>query len=166
MEHFSKFPKVSYMGKDVTDITVRLNFIQKIKDNVSLFQHYNIQNNEKPEDVAYKLYGDPALYWVILYINDIIDPYYDWLLSDKRLYEYVVNKYGVENVSEIHHTETTAAHDLGAGTIVNASEQFSIPVSNLTYEDTLNESKRKIKILRREYLQQVLSEYSKELSRI
>jgi hypothetical protein len=38
---------------------------------------YVVEANDKgrPDIVAYKLYGDPALYWVILWLNDILDPF-------------------------------------------------------------------------------------------
>lgn len=163
--YFSNFPQIEYNSRIVKDITIRIDALTKIKDNVVLFQQYNISSQERPEDIAFKFYGDADLYWIILYVNEIIDPYYDWPLTDKRLYDHVVLNYGVENVTATHHYETTDDHELGTGIIVSQTEPFSTPISNYTHEETINESKRKIKILKRNYIQQVLTEYKNELSK-
>jgi hypothetical protein len=37
---------------------------------------YVVEANDKgrPDIIAYKMYGDPAYYWIILWINGILDP--------------------------------------------------------------------------------------------
>ena len=37
---------------------------------------YFVEANDKgrPDIIAYKMYGNPALYWVVLWINGILDP--------------------------------------------------------------------------------------------
>lgn len=161
--YFSDYPKIDYNGRYVKDITIRLDFLTRIKNNVSLFQFENLVDGERLEDIASKFYGDPELFWIVMYINDIVDPYYDWLLTEQRLHEYIVNKYGANNVNAVHHYETTDHHDLGAGVWCSSDEPFSTQVSNYTHEKNKNESKRKIKILKNRYVQQVLTEYRKEL---
>lgn len=54
-------------------------------------------DNGRPDIIAYKMYGDPALYWIILWINDILDPFetiYPGMLlripQQRRLAEYGV----------------------------------------------------------------------------
>lgn len=161
MELFSGFPTINYNGQLIKDITIRLDFIRRIKDNISIFQFVQIKSGERPEDIANKYYKDPNLYWIVLFMNDVIDPYYDWLLTDDQLYKYAVGKY--TNIYATHHFETTANSDLGPGIIVDNLAPFSTPVTNLEYEQSINESKRKIKILKSAYIQQVLSEYQLEL---
>lgn len=163
MEYFSGFPKITYDGQLIRNITIRLDFIRKIKDNISIFQFVQIQSGERPEDIADKYYNDPNLYWIVLYMNDVIDPYFDWLLTDDQLFKHANTKY--INIYATHHYETTSGSDLGAGIIVDQFAPFSIPVTNLEYEQSINETKRKIKILKQEYIQQVLSEYQQELRR-
>lgn len=159
MEYFSKFPKIEYNDALIQDITARVDFLKKIKNNVSVFQYFTIPDGQRPEDIAHKLYGDPTLYWIILYLNDIVNPYTDWPLSEEQLLEAIKTKYGVENVYADHHYVTTEDSSLGAGVVVNFGTPFSTVVSNYTYEFELNEEKRKIKILKLFYLQQVLQEY-------
>lgn len=162
-EFFSSFPTITYNKTQLKDLTVRLDFIKNVKSNVTVFEYFLLRDGQRPEDVATIYYGNPHLYWIVLFINDKIDPYYDWLLTDDQLYKFVVNKYGVENLYTIHHYETTSQSDLGEGVWVNQGTIYSTPVSNYTYEQKLNEEKRKIKLLKRSYLQQVISEYHREL---
>lgn len=157
------FPKITFDKKEVTDLGRRLQVISRIKNNVALFSHYNIMDDERPEDVSLKHYGDPELYWVILLMNDICDPYYEWVLSDKDLLEYIERIYGVENIYAVHHYETTEASDLGAGVWVNQGTPFSTAVSNFSYYSQENEKKRRIKILNPIYMQQVIAEYEREI---
>jgi phage-related protein len=163
MEYFSAFPKTTFNNTTITDITVRLNFIKKIKDNAALFEYIILRQDERAEDVAFRYYKDPNLYWIILFINDVVDPYYDWVLSDDALFTFVQDKYGVENVYAVHHYKTTSSSELGEDVWVDFGTPFSIPVSNYDYEQELNEEKRKIKVLKPVYIAQVLSEYKLEL---
>lgn len=162
-QYFSSFPYIDYNGRSVKDITIRLDFLTRIKSNVSLFEHKLLKDGERPEDVALIEYGNPALYWIVLYMNDVVDPYYDWLLDEQRLYEYVVTKYGADKINSVHHYETLATNELGAGVWVSSNEPFTKPVTNFAYEESLNEQKRKIKVLKNRYIPQVLAEYQSEL---
>lgn len=164
-EYFSAFPKINYDGETVKDITIRLDFLNKIKGNISLFEHVQVIASQKPEDLALIHYGDTNLYWIILFMNDIIDPYYDWLLTEDQLVNFIKTKYGVESVYAVHHYETTSFSDLGEGIIQNGTEPFVTPISNFTFESRINDAKRKIKILKRQYIKQVIDEYKSELRR-
>jgi len=161
MELFSGFPSVTYNGQKIKNITVRLNFIKRIVGNASLFQYINIRSGQRPEDIANALYGDPNLYWIILCINNIVDPYYGWLLTDDQVYKFALQKY--TNINDVHHYETTSQSSLGPGIVVDENASFSVAVSNITYEQRENEKRRKIKILKKEFINQVIAEYKAEL---
>ena len=163
-EYFSGFPTTISGGRDLVNITIRLNLLNKVKTNVVLFQTIEINDRQRPEDIARDYYGDTNLYWIVLFINDIIDPYYDWVLSDNRFFEFVKKKYGDSNAYAIHHYEASKNHpSLDKGTWVNSTEPFSEPVSNYTYEQEINEAKRKIKVLKPQYIAQFIEEYNKIL---
>lgn len=161
--YFSAFPQINYKNRVVQDITIRLDFLQRIKDNIALFEFRILQDGERPEDVALDVYGDTNLYWIILYMNDIIDPYHDWLLTEERLLEFITAKYGAENVYAVHHYETNDQSELGAGVWASLGTPFIDPVTNYDYEASLNEEKRTIKVLKNDYVSQVIAEYKKEL---
>ncbi len=164
-EYFSSFPfTVNQDGQEVVNITYRIDFINRIKDNIALFQHVNIVTGQRPEDIALIYYNDQTLYWIVLWLNNIVDPYYDWLLTDKELFTYVQNKYGSQNVYATNHYETTSAHSLGAGVWVDSTNTPNVAISNIAYEQSLNEAKRQIKIVKPYYINQIIGEYEQELT--
>ena len=66
---------------NLADILRLVTFSKEAKENESNFFWYTLVDEETPDDVAYKLYGDPSKFWIILLFNDIIDPQNEWLLS-------------------------------------------------------------------------------------
>ena len=83
-KYFDQFPIIDYNlsgtngnTKEVTDIFRRVKARSKIQDNVTLFDNYDVAEGEKPEDVAYKMYGEADYFWVITLVNNIVNRYYD-----------------------------------------------------------------------------------------
>ena len=97
---FPQFPKIQYnlSGKNgntnvVTDIFRRVKIRSKIADNVSLLDKYDVAEGEKPEDIAYKIYGDTDYFWVVTLVNNIVNRYYDWPLPEFVFQQYLKDKY-------------------------------------------------------------------------
>jgi len=149
---FENFPKTS---DGVVNTTIRIDFLNQIKTNTVLFEYVQVKDGQTPEQLAYQVYGDPQLYWIILMINDIDDLYTGWCMSDSQLYNFVSEKYGVQNIYSIHHYET--AEGIWTNTVTTH------PVSNLTFEQNINELKRKVKLLKKDYVPQVLAELKTQL---
>ena len=82
MAYFSRFPLMAYDVKGtenyklVPDILRRVKLRSGIRSGSFLFDSYDVSDGERPEDIAFKLYGDPELHWVILMTNNITDRYY------------------------------------------------------------------------------------------
>ena len=97
--YFDKFPLVQYdISKDgnvrlATDILRRVAFREKILDQAGLFEEYYIEEGETPEIVAEKVYDDPEMHWVVMLFNEIIDPKYDFPLSESQLENYLDKTY-------------------------------------------------------------------------
>lgn len=143
--------------KLVTDITTRVSGSSEIRKNVFLYDYYDIRDNETPEIIADKIYNDPQLHWVILLCNDIIDPVYDWVLSQEQLLAHVSATYGEDNINAIHHYEDEL------GNWVNANSPNGYAVSNMANAQKENESKRRIKVLQPRYVKQFVSEVETKL---
>lgn len=115
MKYFESFPRIIYtFDKDVEnqqlviDIFARSAFLRDVANNTSIAYDYLIQDSDTPEIVADKFYGDPYKNWIILLLNSIINPYYDWPLKNNDLDNYVVKKYGgtlEDSKITIHHYE-------------------------------------------------------------
>ena len=179
MAFFAYLPKIEYdilgdnVKKLVPDIFRRIKIRNKIKDNFMLFDRYDVDSGDKPEDVAFKVYGSADLHWVVLLTNNIINPYYEWPLGDYAFQQFVYDKYS--NPEQIHHYEVTQSSgtqkpegpgDYWSNKIeVNSDYVGAEAVSNIEYERRLQDMRRQIKILSPQYLQMFTKEYKKLISR-
>lgn len=180
---FENFPKIYYELQKkkirMVDITRRVALRKNIVDVASLFYEYRIQDRDRPEDIANRIYGDPRYNWVIFLVNDIIDPYTDWPVPETVLLENLTDQFGtLEDAlseSNIHHWETENPDELDyvIPTDPALREQDSgndnvgvgaKSVSWYTFASEINEQKRVIKILRPEYLRTVVKEIDTLLS--
>jgi hypothetical protein len=98
-KYFNYFPKTIYSLDDtknadvVTNITSRFGFEKSFKDNTVVYYEYNIQDSDTPEIIASKFYGDSEKHWVVLMLNDIVDPQFDWPLDQRTIISYINEKY-------------------------------------------------------------------------
>lgn len=161
--YFRDFPKVNYVldeeTKEVTNFLHRWAFRKVIKENAAAYSAWIIRDQDTMFSISQKLYGSQHYYWIVLMMNDIIDPIFGWPLTDSDLRKYVQAKYGEENIYSIHHYEAGESGDISAlevGTIVSVDYPYTkTTVNNYDYEAELNEAKRKIKLLKPEYLDTV-----------
>ena len=160
MSYFQNFPTVMYdpigngdNAKLVTNILQRVRMRANMKKNVVMLDQYEIQENESPEIVEDRHHGSPYYHWVVMILNDISDVYHDWPKSTRQLQKYVQTKYTEAQLSEVHHYEI--AQSSGDTTIkiqVPQGTSGATTVTNYEYETALNEEKRKIDLLRNDYL--------------
>ena len=118
--YFNNFPKVNYsvdgVSKEtVTNIVNRYGILRSVLANASSYVLYELEDGETPELLAEKMYKDIGAGWIILYANRILDPQFDWPLSDENFRKYIVEKYGsVANAaSTIHHYEKVVETTVG-----------------------------------------------------
>ena len=77
--YFSRFPLMAYdikgtqIYKLVPDILRRVKLRSGIRSGMFLFDNYDVKDGEKPEDIAFKWFGDAQYHWVILMTNNITD---------------------------------------------------------------------------------------------
>lgn len=188
MAYFRYLPKVYVRNRTVVDgnhpyqLTTNIFRRIKIKDDLQGallgFEQYEIGEGERPDQVAYKFYGDSGLDWVPLIVNNIVNVYEDWPMTRYDLYDYVENKYG--SVEGTHHYETYPIYSTAGellvpeGIEVNESYQYLRPdgsvvpkdqsrkaVTNYEYEHANNEQKRNIWMLREAYVTDFVKEFRK-----
>jgi hypothetical protein len=176
--YFSKFPKGNYdikgngSQKLVTDLMRRVKVRSKIVNEASLYDVYDVPSGERPEDTAFKHFGDPELHWVILLTNNISDAYYGWPLSDQDFETFIKDKY--TNPDAIHHYEITQSsgpqtgngpEDYSHKIEVNSTTVGAGSVSNREYEQRLQDQKRQIKLLQPQFLGVFIQEFEKLISK-
>lgn len=116
MSYFSRFNKINYTFPDgntrlFTDISIRLNLMDKIKKFDTRFQTYYVRDGDTPDIISTKAYGTPKYHWCIMLANDIHNIYRDWPKTNQQLEEYCIEKYKTQknqNDSEIILSRTAA----------------------------------------------------------
>lgn len=116
--YFKKLPNIEYHANLVDtnsslDTVTAKNFFRRGKiradifQNTSFFTKYTIVGDERPDQVSEKFYGTPLYDWVILTVNNILDVYNEWPLSQQALYDYLIQKYeSEENLYSVKHYKT------------------------------------------------------------
>lgn len=153
-------------GKDtaifIKDITRNIRFRRDILANITVYDEYDIQEGETPEHIAEKLYGNPEYHWIIMLANDRYDYKSDFPLSQYVLEKYINDNYN--NPYDIHHYVDSKGYIVNSPNVdINNITQPSYPVSNYDYEYTLNESKRRIKIIPIVYIEKIINEFKKTI---
>lgn len=89
-------------------LITRANIAQEVVKQTSAFYPYTLREGERPDTLSFLYYTKPELEWLIFFANDIIDPYYDWYLTQEQMNAYIVSKYGSIAVAQTRtrHYET------------------------------------------------------------
>lgn len=91
--------------KIVPNVFAKTSFIKEALKTSSFVFKYSVKDGEKPEDIAFKLYNDPEKHWIILLANEVMDPQYDWVLSQNQFKDFINKKYCSANL-QLDTTET------------------------------------------------------------
>jgi hypothetical protein len=123
MSYFRELPNIQFnnrtknkVSNDEVIIIKNLFKRAKIREDFSqvatAFEYYSITEDERPDQIAEKFYGDSELDWVILLTNNIINLQDQWPLNLDSFYKYMIDKYGSEeSFNDIHHYETISIYD-------------------------------------------------------
>ena len=192
--YFSQVPDFLYVNrtpgsKTINDFSQVKNLFKRgklredIYSDLSYFTKYKIIGNERPDNVAEKIYDDPTLDRVILLSNNMINIQTEWPMSENSYRNFLIDKYGNdENIGATHHYECTGVKnskgvdivpegltidqdfsityldpDVGSVTVSNISQS----ISNLEYENKIEDAKRNIFILKPIYLNTIFNDLDK-----
>jgi len=196
---FQDFPRIAYTLDDygseqvVVDIFKRVIFSKEYKENSAYYEEYEVLHGETPEEVSYRFYGTQALHWLILMINDIVDPRFEWPVSEENLLKAVADRYGGEqNTFTINKAKNKEGYQVETFFLLSEESTHNDPVrilfesndinsintpieyadspditdyvSNYEVEEIKNENYRNIKILKSEFVQEILSNYKTLIS--
>jgi len=161
--YFKALPKMFYPYGDtktvVPDIFRRVHLDKYFQNRLHL-QEYYISDQESPEIVADKFYGSSKYHWLVIIANNIVDVKREWPLSNNSLVAYCDDKYGEENRTDVHHyvmtEDKTVIVDWDATLVANGTYQA---VTNLDYETDLNNNKRQILLLHKQFLRDITAQY-------
>ena len=132
--------------------------------NKYLFKPYVVFDADTPESVAYQLYDDPNLWWVLVVINDINNPFTQWIKDSGRLsleiketdnqLLWFMDTRKKRIVDDVDHAKYLKM--LQAGKIL---PEYINPVFRRDYENALNEKRNHIWVLEPSYVYEFAQEY-------
>ena len=165
--YFDNFPTIPYDSeltgqyKDVKNLLRRVGIRAKVKANTLLFDTYDVRNGETPESLAFKLYGNAELHWVIMLVNNITDRYHDWPMTEAQFIQFVKDKYA--NIDDTHHYEITQTSGDTSIKIDVGTDNTDYPsatlITNYEYEQEQQDAKRKIRLLDPSYVADFVEEF-------
>ena len=153
---------------------------EDIFQDLAVFTKYKIINADRPDNVAFDFYGDSSLDWLVLACNNIVNIKTEWPMQQLEYDKYLLDKYGsYENINAVHHYETVEQRN-GRNVIVvpkglRVASNYSITyfdnydggmvtkypvktVTNYEYEESLQDKRRNIFLLKPRYLNIVLDD--------
>jgi hypothetical protein len=151
--------------KLLPDILRRVKLRTGIRTGSFLFDNYDVKDGERPEDIAFKLYGDAEYHWVVLMSNNITDRYYQWPLSQPQFQEHLADKYGAGNEDDVHHYEKTqdsgptSSRDSSHLVECNSDDGDPAIISNRQYEQRKQDEYRQIRLLDPRYIGAFVEEF-------
>lgn len=182
-QYFNYLPNFAYVSREpdaqILDFVLLKNIFRRVKlsneviGDLSNFTLYKIKGDERPDQVAFKLYGDQDLDWLVMLANNTLNQYEEWPMSNVSFYNYMIRKYGSEsNFTNPHHYETRLVKDSLGVTMVkkglrvpsdytvtyldsNLGTQTLNPVdmiSNYEHESNLQDAKRNIYVLKAKFV--------------
>lgn len=98
MSYFKTFPSIQYQFPDdqikfYKNLSIRPAVVQALKNDLSNLQVYDVEDGETPETIAFDVYKDQSLNWIIMLVNDVMNLYTDWPMSEAFLEDYLFEKY-------------------------------------------------------------------------
>jgi hypothetical protein len=190
--YFRYLPNLEYINRNtsqdqISNYTRTKNLFKrgKIRDdifgNLIFFTKYNIIGDERPDNIAEKIYGDSSLDWIVLLSNNIVNVYDEWPMSQETFDKYLLEKYNTYDVVYgTHHYETIEVKDSSGNIIVKSGltvpssfnvryfdyglgqdkQEFNITIaiSNYDYEVRKEEKKRNIFLLKSDYVPVIMND--------
>jgi Base plate wedge protein 53 len=190
--YFRQVPDLDYVSRlpnaKISDYIRVKNLFRKGKlredifQNLNYFTKYQIKGNDRPDNVAFEVYGDSSLDWVILISNNILNIQTEWPMSQDIFDAYLLEKYGGYDTlySGVHHYETISVRNSAGVEIVKAgltvpenfqvrfydddqqrqiiANNITVPIVNYDHEQRLEDAKRNIFVLKGQYLHLVFED--------
>jgi len=146
-------PKLEYNGVTITDITHRFVMSKGIEKYKGLYFKTTIKQHQTPEVVSHVLYGTTDYWWVICAINNVMDPFYDWVMLESEVYVYAEKIY--DDINDIHHWEDEDYNMFDS----NNAEETLEPITNIEWEIYKNDKKLRINTIKPKHIERLAREF-------
>ena len=182
-DYVSRLPKAQSISDylRVKNLFKRTKISQTIFDDLTYFTKYQIIADERPDNIAYKIYGDSNLDWMVMLANNVTNLQNEWPLEEQSFYRFLINKYGSEaGIESVHHYETQKVIDSKEKVIVpkglEVPSNYSVTfldsgtrteqirtnitdeITNRQYEEKIQDEKRNIFLIKPKFTGLILEE--------
>ena len=182
-DYVSRLPKAQSISDylRVKNLFKRTKISQTVFDDLTYFTKYQIIADERPDNVAYKVYGDSNLDWMVMLANNVTNLQNEWPLEEQSFYRFLINKYGSEaGMETVHHYETQKVIDSKEKVIVpkglEVPSNYSVTfldsgtrteqirtnitdaITNRQYEEKIQDEKRNIFLIKPRFIGLILEE--------
>ena len=182
-DYVSRLPKAQSISDylRVKNLFKRTKISQTVFDDLTYFTKYQIIADERPDNIAYKIYGDSNLDWMVMLANNITNLQNEWPLEEQSFYRFLINKYGSEaGIESVHHYETQKVIDSKEKVIVpkglEVPSNYSVTfldsgtrteqirtnitdaITNREYEEKIQDEKRNIFLIKPRFTGLILEE--------
>jgi hypothetical protein len=146
--YFQSFPTISYdvygNGNPIAirNVFFRLKIIDAVRQNTLIYYPYFVKEGETPEMISYKYYKDSNMHWLVMLVNQVIDPIFDWPLTELSFQNYIAAKYGSIGAAQSlidHYTLTVTSVDSASGDTTVTTTTIDLTTFNNTPEFTFQE---------------------------
>ena len=170
MKYFKNIPTIQYGEHVMKNLTVKVGLIDQVLTKFNAFYPYLVKDGERPDTVAYNYYGDSNYVWLVFLSNNIVDPYYDWPMTQTQLDSHIVKKYGSITAAQgkiYSYIDGATADEFSPDSFSYTPSQITngwTAISCYVKEQDDNELRRQIQLLDRRYASQAAKELKKVLS--
>ena len=98
-KYFKHFPTIDFDVKndgnliEAKDVFRNIRVFDDADEAITGYEYYYIQDQDRPDVTASKLYGDATLYWLFWMVNDNLAVHSDWPKSQSILERFIKRKY-------------------------------------------------------------------------
>ena len=111
-----QFPWSEQQYKVAKNIFRRFKINDSALDTAMYFRKLTVTDADRPDVISQKVYGTSDYDWVILMSNNVINPYFDWPMSQPVLDDYINQKYAAPY--EVKHYETREVKNSAGATVL------------------------------------------------
>ena len=94
---YNKIPRVRYITpqgfKELSDITTTFRVKTMAIEEGAFPIQGTVPDGDRPEIYSHRIYGKSEYHWLLLNMNEMVNPFYDWVLSSASLDNYIDEKY-------------------------------------------------------------------------
>lgn len=106
-KYFRPFPVIQYANTVCVDIIRSTRLSTQAQRESALYYEYEAPYGQRADAVSHDYYKNSYYDWLIYMSNGVVDPYYDWFMTNSVFDDYIVDKYGsvanaIETVLHYH----------------------------------------------------------------